>query len=761
MKLVIVESPAKCQKIQSYLGAGYKVIASMGHIRGLEHDLNAIGIEHNFNLKYEFLKEKSQAISHIKSTAKDAEEIILASDDDREGEAIGYSIAVLLGLNPETTKRAVFHEITKTAITKAISNPRTLDMNKINAQQARAALDMMVGFTISPILWKHVASKLSAGRCQTPALKLVYDKEASISSHTASSSWKIKGTWRQQQLGVSIKADLIDEVEDEESAQNYLELRSTDIHATIKSNTVKPWSEKAPEPFITSTLQQAASSLLRINPKRTMSAAQHLYEAGLITYMRTDKAVLSEEAQQQIMGYIEASFGKEYCGSVVSPQSQQESPKSKKGAKEQEDKEDKPKAQEAHEAIRPTNILTQKAPEDMDRLEQSLYRLIWQRTVQSCMAAAEGERRQVKFEASEDEPGDWPWRSEWKRTTFQGWKVVGSQHKKEAADEEEAAEEAEKEDSTETAWKSSEKLKPDTHLIWTSITAEPYESRPPVRYTEATLIRELEKMGIGRPSTFAHLIESIIDKEYVEKKNIEGKMAALHRYILTEPNKDAQKQTYEKKQGAEKDKLVPTQLGQKIIEFSYKHFKDLFAYDFTAHMEKRLDAVAEGKEEWKKVLQDTWDSYKDRYEGLKKEKADVATKMIRPEDDLGEYEGVRLEKKKGPYGFYLRYAGQNIKCMEKDGHEELVVRIKALKEKTESGQGVLRVVGDYEFRLGPYGKYMFKRSEQKKKFVKVGEETQIDSLTEEDAADIYNAYSPKPFAGKSTAPYKGKFTKKK
>jgi DNA topoisomerase-1 len=753
MKLVIVESPAKCQKIQSYLGSDYKVIASMGHIRGLEQDIKAVGIDNNFELKYDFLKEKSQAIANIRSKAKEADEIILAADDDREGEAIAYSIAILLKLDITKTKRAVFHEITKLAILKAISSPRTLDINKINAQQARAALDLMVGFTISPILWKHVASKLSAGRCQTPALKLVCDKEESITNHKSSSSWIIKGTWRQQQLGFSFKADLCDQLEDEESAKNYLDIRSTDLHATIKENTVKPWSEKAPEPFITSTLQQAASSLLRSNPKRTMSAAQHLYEAGLITYMRTDKAVLSEEAQQQILGYIEANYGKEYCGVIGSSTSEaQTSPKRKTAVKADDQK---PKAQEAHEAIRPTNILTQKAPDDMEPIEKSLYRLIWQRTVQSCMAAAKGERRQVKFEATEDEPGDWPWKSEWKRTTFLGWRAVNSQNKKEAADEEEAAEEAAAEDSPEAAWISSEKLKPSTQLIWTTLTAEPHETRAPVRYTEATLIRELEKMGIGRPSTFAHLIESIIDKEYVEKKNIEGKQVKLHRYVLNAPREYPQKQTYEKKQGAEKDKMIPTELGQKVAEFSYKHFNDLFAYSFTAAMEKRLDAVAEGEEEWKNVLRDTWDSYKDRYESLQKQKADPATKVVRDAEDLGEYEGVKLERKKGPYGYYLRYGDRNIKCGEKDTRDLLISKIQEVKAAAESGQGVLRIVGDYEFRMGPYGRYMFKRSDTKKKFVKVSEACVIDELTEEDAKDLYVA-TPAPSAFVSKGTWKGK-----
>jgi DNA topoisomerase-1 len=250
-------------------------------------------------------------------------------------------------------------------------------------------------------------------------------------------------------------------------------------------------------------------------------------------------------------------------------------------------------------------------------------------------------------------------------------------------------------------------------------------------------------MGIGRPSTFAHLIESIIDKEYVQKKNIEGRVAKLHRYVLDTPNKDPLKQTYEKKQGAEKDKMVPTELGQKVAEFSYKHFNDLFAYSFTAAMEKRLDAVAEGEEEWKLVLKDTWNSYKDRYDTLKTTKADPTTKIVRPEEDLGEYEGVRLERKKGPYGFYVKYGDKNIKCLEKDTKEQLIAKIEASKAAAEAGQGVLRIVGDYEFRLGPYGRYMFKRSDTKKNFVKVSEACVIDELTEEDAKDLYVA-APAP-----------------
>ena len=311
MRLVIVESPAKCSKIQGFLGLGYKVVASMGHIRALAHDLNAVGLAKNFEPTYEFMKEKAGTIAKLKADAKGAESIILCADDDREGEAIAYSVAVLLKLNVNTNPRAVFREITKNAILNAIQNPRTIDMNRVHSQQSRAMLDMMVGFTISPLLWKHVAPALSAGRCQTPALRLVCEREASIDAFKSDSSWGLSGMWSSVGLGSKAKwpAAMTDALGDEESAVNYLENHKDEQGGIIKKATTKPWTESPPQALMTSTLQQQASNLYKCNPKRSMQIAQKLYEAGHITYMRTDQTTMSEEAVEQAKKIVEGKWG--------------------------------------------------------------------------------------------------------------------------------------------------------------------------------------------------------------------------------------------------------------------------------------------------------------------------------------------------------------------------------------------------------------------------------------------------------------------
>ena len=338
MRLLIVESPAKCSKIQGFLGPGNQVIASMGHIRALVPSIDSVGIDRGFEPTYEFLKEKAKAINGLKAAAKNATQIILCADDDREGEAIAYSVALLLKLNVKTATRVTFREITKNAVLHALANPRTLDMNRINSQQARSMLDMLIGFTVSPILWKHLGysstNALSAGRCQTPALRLIADLETKIKAFTSESSWALTGQWT---LG---PAAMIDPLCDEESALNYLENHSEEKGASIRSVITKPWTEQPPQPLMTSTLQQQSSNLFSINPKRTMQIAQKLYEAGHITYMRTDQTVMSEEAQEQATKVVGALFGSEYIGA--------------KGSKESKSK--ATHAQEAHEAIRPTHF---------------------------------------------------------------------------------------------------------------------------------------------------------------------------------------------------------------------------------------------------------------------------------------------------------------------------------------------------------------------------------------------------------------------
>lgn len=772
MKLVIVESPAKCQKIQGFLGAGFRVLASMGHIRALEEDLDAIGLSRDFEAKFHFLKEKSKAMNGLKEAAEGVETVYLAADDDREGEAIAYSVALLLKLNPATTPRAVFHEITEKAVKEAIANPRRIDMNRVNAQQARSILDMMVGFTISPLLWRHVGNALSAGRCQTPALRLVVEKENEIRAFKTASSWKLQATWHRGDL--ELPSNLTEDLEDEESALNYLENLHADLEGVVKTAETKPWTESPPKPLITSTLQQEASALFRINPKGVMQAAQRLYEAGHITYMRTDKAVLSEEAVDAFQNWVRAHLGQEYVGAVTA----QAAPTKKK----QSSKEGQPKAQEAHEAIRPTHVELEALPENEDwsAADRKIYGLIRNRAVQSTMATARGETRRILIQATGD-PCEFLWQTSYRRTTFAGWKKLGQLAK---LDEEE-----EQADSEAAVWKQVEAVKEGAKLQWVSMEAAPYQTKAAPRYTEATLVRELEKKGIGRPSTFAMLLAAIQDKEYVKKEDKPAQKVQRKKYSI-EPNQWPPKATtYEQSVGGEKDKLVPTPLGERVLKFCIEKFNDLFDYGFTAQMEARLDKIAEGNEQWKQVLRDTWASYRERYETLKsagsdrkdgtkqyeggikavqakkgpllliespdgdKEKtqflgwpegvswdemtAEKAAEFVTKKrqeavaDVLGTLDGKPVERKKGPFGTYVVWGTTKLTIKGPETLEEIE---KALREKESA---VLHTLGPFEFRKGPYGVYMFKKDLKQKKFAGVPEGIDLKKLTMEEAVKIY------------------------
>lgn len=774
MKLVIVESPAKCQKIQGFLGPGFRVLASMGHIRALEEDLDAVGLDRDFEAKFRFLKEKSKAINQLKEAAEGVDQVFLAADDDREGEAIAYSVALLLKLNLQTTPRAVFHEITEKAVKEAVANPRRLDMNRVNAQQARAILDMMVGFTISRLLWRHVGNSLSAGRCQTPALRLVVEKENDIRAFKSTSSWRIQGLWKKGDL--EIPATMMEDLEDEESALNYLENIHSDLDGIIQQAETRPWTEAAPKPLITSTLQQEASALYRVNTKSAMQIAQRLYEAGHITYMRTDKPVLSEEAVDNFQNWVRANLGLEYVGSAPTA-SQPESAKKKTAAKEKEG----PKAQEAHEAIRPTHVEVRQLPENEDwsAVDRKIYGLIWNRAIQSTMAAARGETRKILLQATGD-PCEFTWQSSYRRTTFQGWKKLGQTAK---LDEEEDQAEAEA-----AVWKQVEALKQGAKLSWTSLEAQPHQTKASPRYTEATLVRELEKRGIGRPSTFAMLINAIQDKEYVKKEDRPAQKVQRKKYGVA-PNQWPPTETvFDQTIGGEKDKLVPTDLGERVLKFCLDKFNDLFNYGFTASMETRLDKIAEGDEAWKQVLRDTWASYKDRYEALKSAETQrkdgqktfgglkaVLTKkgplLLRESPDgdkektefLGWPEGVKfeemtdaaaeefaakkkqesesamvgtldgkpIEKKKGPFGTYVVWGTTKLSLKGTETLEEIE---KALREKESA---VLHTLGPFEFRKGPYGIYMFKKDLKQRKFVGVPEGLDLQKLTQEEAIKLY------------------------
>jgi DNA topoisomerase-1 len=788
--VLIVESPAKCSKIQGFLGPGWKVIATMGHIRALDDTLDAVGIDRDFEPRYQFLKEKSKAIQQIKDVCKGAT-VYLASDDDREGEAISYSVAVLLKLDPATTPRAVFREITKDAVLAAVKNPRRLDMNRVNAQQARAVLDMMVGFTISPLLWKYVGSGLSAGRCQTPALRLLVDKEEAIRSFTTATTWRIKGQWAT--AGTPFEAIMTEDLEDRESAENYLE-NLTATEGRVQESVTVPTTEAPPKPLITSTLQQEASASMGVQPTQTMKIAQRLYEAGHITYMRTDSEVLCEEAKTAARSWVTETFGAEYVAADSAPKKKtkaqatqgaslpaaQEAHESRKQASSTN-----PPPQEAHEAIRPTHFETRMLPtdEDWSGTDRKLYTLIWNRATQSVMAAAKGEKHTVRFVATED-PMEFVWCAVWKRELFAGWKKIGA-----AATD---LDEEEGESSALTGWEAATALGPDDILTWTNLDAAPHDARPPPRFTEATLVRELERKGIGRPSTFAALVNTLHTKTYVEKRDTPARDVSFVTLSMTPGVWPLTETAITKKVGGEKNKVVPTALGLSALEFCLREFESLFAYEFTKTMEARLDGIATGGESWKTLCRDIWGSYKDKYAGLKdgvstvaaapsrermfdggikavqskkgplllKEgpvkgeatfygwpegktfqtitQADVATFVAAKQVGgaaIGSYEGVPMVKKSGPFGTYVQCGTTNVPWTAEDTEETLQAKLAAKK------QTVSHVVGPFEIRTGQYGMYMFKPAltGKARKFVSIPSGVDPKSLTQEALVKMYQA----------------------
>jgi DNA topoisomerase-1 len=781
--LVIVESPAKCSKIQGFLGFGWKVIASLGHIRRLKEDLSAVGLTKDFASEWEWIREKAQTLQKLKDAAKDAQQIYLAADDDREGELIAYSVCLLLKLNPETTPRLVFHEITESAIKHAVAHPRRLDMNKIHAAEARSILDMMIGFTMSPLLWKAIGPALSAGRCQTPALRLVAEREKQVKSFTATSSWKVHGQWSSGN-DVPFEAALMDDLEDRESALNFLDLCHETPGATVTKAITKPWTESPPPPLITSTLQQQASSLYRITPKDTMKIAQKLYEAGHITYMRTDKAVLSEEAKSEAKERVAELYGANYCRNDDVTQ-----PKKLKGKVA-----DEPKAQEAHEAIRPTHFEHASLPatdgDAWSSKEQKLYQLIWLRAIQSVMASAKGQQRTIQFLADAEDSGDFPWSATWRKTDFQGWRRAATTETDEPA---EADADSEK-------WTTALTYKEGTRILWKTLAADPHETKAPSRYTEASLVKELETKGIGRPSTFATLISTILEKEYVKTQSFEGRDVSVESMYLGKLGQWPPKCTSRtQKLGGEKDRLTPTPLGLSVLDFLLGHFDDLFAYEFTANMEKRLDLISEGNEGWKQVLQDTWDTYKDRYETLNSEKAaskgnsskrrEFGDNLIAvlgkkgpllmresPNGDkektifyswpegvsfpaLTEIQALEFVKQKiqeqqgnvlgmldshpvvsktGKFGPYVEWQGKRMSYKGAETFEEISEKLKA---SAATPAAALRVAGQYEIRKGPYGLYMFKHAIKgpSRKFVNVPPSINTETVSEQELDAVYKA----------------------
>jgi len=622
--LLIVESPAKCKKIQGFLGAGWRVQATMGHIRSLQEDLKAIGFDPTkkadqvWKPTYENIAAKRDAIASLRKAAAGAT-VYLGADDDREGEAIAWHTCILLGLDPATTPRVTFHEITESAIKQAVATPSRIDMNKFNAQQARTMLDMLIGFTLSPCLWRSVGYKagLSAGRCQTPALRIIYDRDVAIEAHVAAFSWSIKATTENGLQWTSTSP-----CKSEEEATTILKelaARPKPKTLTITDRVERISTSQPPKPFITSSLQQEASSRLSMNPKVTMRAAQTLYEAGHITYMRTDNAILSQEAIDAASAVVTSRWGATYLAPVASSteapkkttkvikkkiiEAKTESTPTPQAAHEASGKPDAstrvPTSQNAHEGIRPTHMDVE-ALEEMSAQEQRLYKLIWTRTLQSVMAPESRDVVKVTSVPS-GKPDLLTLQAEWTQTRFAGWRILDAERK------------AEEEIADKELFESYKSLVKDHVLPWSVFNATEVRTKASTRYTEASLIQELEHKGIGRPSTYATLVETVLDRGYVEKATIAATPVTVKGLELKAAAKEPKATAKTEKAGGEKDKLRTTPLGRTVIEWLLSQFGDILEYDFTAGMEAKLDAVASGSKPWSLVLQETWSQYAERY----------------------------------------------------------------------------------------------------------------------------------------------------
>lgn len=558
--LVIVESPAKAKTIEKYLGQDYTVKSSIGHIRGLPSKDGSVDVAHNFAPKFEVDPEKKKVIAELKTAAKSASTVLLASDEDREGEAIAWHVAEVLKLDPATTKRIVFHEITKQALDKAVASPRTIDMNLVEAQQARQSLDYLVGFELSPVLWRKVRAGLSAGRVQSVAVRLIVEREAEIDAHTPESTFKLTAEFTLAD-GTVLPAASETKFKTAQEVRTVLEAFAASSFS-VADIAQRPGSRNPGAPFTTSTLQQEASSKLGYSPRGTMRLAQRLYEAGHITYMRTDSVNLSTQALGAMTGFITEKYGEQYH--------QYRTYKSKSA-----------NAQEAHEAIRPTDVRKETAGDDDQ--QQKLYNLIWRRTLASQMAPAKLENTTVTIAASNS---DKRLEAKGQVVLFDGFlKVYGRSG----------------DDTLLPALSAGEPL--------TLQRAEALEnlSRGPARYTEATLVKKLEEMGIGRPSTYASTISTIQSRAYVERGDLEGIEKEVQKLIL---EKGQITQTPEKLMyGRDSNKLFPTDTGTVVTAFLVKHFGEVMDYNFTRDIEEELDQIALAKKNRVSVLHEFYDPF--------------------------------------------------------------------------------------------------------------------------------------------------------
>ena len=697
--LVIVESPAKAKTIEKFLGKDYKVLSSYGHIRDLKTKQFSIDIEHNYAPQYEIPTDKKKLVSELKAESKAAEMVWLASDEDREGEAISWHLYEVLGLKPENTRRIVFHEITKTAILHAIETPRSIDMNLVNAQQARRVLDRIVGFQLSPILWRKVKPALSAGRVQSVAVRLIVEREREIQDFVSEAAYRVTANFILPDGKTILKAELNRRLKTKEEAQAFLKA-CQQATFTIDDISKKPVRKSPAPPFTTSTLQQEAARKLGYSVSQTMMIAQRLYESGFITYMRTDSFNLSDLALGTAKEAILESYGEKYY------KFRQYHTKSKG-------------AQEAHEAIRPTYIA--KAEIDGTAQERKLYDLIRKRTIACQMADAELERTTIsvdinglkeKFVATGEV------------VVFDGFLQVYH----ESTDDDQEKEQG-------------NTLLPVVHLqdalqLKEATATERFTQRP-ARYTEATLVRRLEELGIGRPSTYAPTIQTIQNREYVIKGDKEGTERAYS--ILTLNKKGIQESTKTEMVGADRNKLMPTDIGIVVNDFLMEYFQLVMDYNFTAKVEKEFDAIAEGEENWTKVIDNFYQVFHPVVE---------QTAAIRTEHKVGERQlgidpksGKPVFVKIGRFGPVAQIGESNA---EKDNEKpQFATLLKGQSIETITLEEALklfelpRTVGEYEGKvvvaaIGRFGPFI----RHDGKFVSIPKDKSPISITLEEAIEL-------------------------
>jgi DNA topoisomerase I len=739
MKLVIVESPAKCKKIESFLGKDYRCIASYGHICEISNGLKSIDIENNYTPKFDLMKNKLKNINILRKEIRDASEVIIATDDDREGEAIGWHICNVFNLPVNVTKRIIFREITKNALVDAVQNPTIIDINKVNSQKARMVLDLLVGYLLSPILWKQISAnkdnKLSAGRCQTPALKIIYENQIEIDNSPGEKVYDITGYFTTKNLPFKLDKyfNSTEEVED------FLE-QSISFKHIININEPKETFKNPSSPLTTSGLQQIVSNEFHYSPKVTMEQCQKLYEGGYITYMRTDSKKYSQEFIDLATIYIKNVYGKDNLSENPNQYSLENKEINKKKKKNDN-------AQEAHESIRPTNIDLDIIDNDkIDHKGKKIYKLIRNITIESLMKKAKCLNVAIKITA----PKDTNYKHNEELIIEPGWKLVRGYEK----------ENINYNLFTSGTIKNGKKIK--YNKIYAKFTLKDLK----IHYTEARLVQLLEENGIGRPSTFSSLISKIQERKYVIRENIQGKEFDCIEYEL-EDNEISEIET-KRTFGNEKNKLVLTALGKIVIEFLLKYFDDLFVYEYTGNMETNLDTIAKGDKVWyelcknchtdvnkliknvdkndktKTLINDKYEYLIGKYGPVLKYEEDGKTKFLSVKKDLdinklkrgeyeikdiiaetqveinnyGKYNNNDLIVKTGKFGKYVSYNNKtySLKVLENNITKDGIISVINGEKDTSI---VKKINNDISIRNGKYGEYMFYKTStmNKPKFI--------------------------------------------